>query len=489
MAKTGNGTAEEHSPSGLPIKQIPGNYGIPVLSPIYDRLHYYYFQGHMGYFKSHATKHNSTVVRLNMPPGIFISRNPHVIAVLDAKSFRVLFDPSKVEKKNTFIGTYVPPLSLYSGLRPMAYLDTTEQLHSSLKSFSFHLLASRKSQFILTFHKAYSSLFDMVEAKIASGPVEFNDLNQSSAFDFTCNAFLGAVPSEVIGPSASNKAAIWLLLQLHPLASRLTKFIPWPIIEDLLLHCVPLPPCLAHGSYKTLEEFFSKAGESLLEDAANKFGLSHDVALHNLIFMTSFNANAGFKIFMPILLKWLAHAGETLHGKLVQEIRSVVKSSNGTITLDALEKMELTKSVVWEALRLDPPVESQFGHARTDLIIESHDTAFRVKKGEMICGYQPMAMRDEKIFKNAEEFVANRFVGDQEKKLLEYVYWSNGPETVSSTVGSKQCPGKDMVILVGRLFVAHLFLRYDTFSAVHDGMLLGLEPRMVFKSVKKASDQ
>lgn len=486
MANTKNGTTKERSPSGLDIKPIPGGYGIPILSPFCDRLHYFYFQGHMEYFKSHATKNNSTVVRMNMAPGHFIARTSHVVAVLDAKSFRVLFDPSKVEKKNIFTGTYMPPLSLYSGIRPMAYLDTTEQLHSTLKSFSFHLLASRKSHFIPTFHKAYSSLFDTVETKLASGPVEFNTLNQSTAFDFTCNAFLGAVPSEVIGPSASNKAAIWLLLQLHPLASGLSKFLPWPI-EDLLLHCFQLPPFLAHGNYETLENFFSKAGESLLNDASEKFGLSRQVALHNLIFMTSFNANAGFKIFMPILLKWLTQAGPTLHRRLAHEIRSAVRASNGQITLNALEKMELTKSVVWEALRMDPPVENQFGHARTDLIIESHDAAFKVKKGELIIGYQPLAMRDEKVFTNANEFIPDRFVGNG-KKLLEYVYWSNGPETVSPAVGDKQCPGKDMVILVGRLFVANLFLRYDTFSAVHDGMLLGLEPKMVIKSVQKASD-
>ncbi|KAJ4798247.1 Allene oxide synthase [Rhynchospora pubera] len=473
------------SPSGLPIKTIPGNYGIPVLSPIYDRLQFYYFQGHMDYFKSRMTKNNSTVLRTNIPPGNFISPDPRVVAVLDAKSFRVLFDPSKVEKKNTVVGTYVPSQSLYSGIRPMAFLDTTEQLHSSLKSFSFHLLASRKSYFIPAFHETYSSLFDSVEAKLASGPVEFNSLNQIAAFDFTCDAFLGAVPSEVIGPSASKKAAIWLLFQVHPIVSHLNKFIPWPI-EDLLLHWVPLPPFLVRREYKALEEFFSKAGESLLEDATSKFGLSRHVALHNLIFMTIFNASTGFKVLMPTILKWLAHAGEKLHKKLAQEIRLPVKSSNGEITFDALGKMELTKSVVLEALRLDPPVENQFGHARTDLIIESHDAAFRVKKGEMLCGYQPLAMRDEKVFKNAEDFIPDRFVGDEGKKLLEYVYWSNGPQTVVPTVGNKQCPGKDMVILVGQLFVVDLFLRYDTFSAVHDGMLL-LEPRMFFKSVKKAS--
>jgi len=151
--------------------------------------------------------------------------------------------------------------------------------------------------------------------------------------------------------------------------------------------------------------------------------------------------------------------------------------------------MELAKSVVWEALRLDPPVENLWGHAREDLIIESHDTAYKVKKGEMLVGYQPVAMRDEKIFRNAEEFIPDRFVSDEGKKLLEHVYWSNGPGTDEPVPNNKQCAGKNMVLLVGRLFIAHIFLRYDTFSAKFDGLLLGIEPKMVINSVSKASQK
>jgi hydroperoxide dehydratase len=485
MAMSKNDNTEELSQASLPIKPIPGSYGIPILSPIYDRLHYYYFQGHMEYFKSHMNKYNSTVVRLNMIPGPFLARTAKVVAVMDAKSYRVLFDTSKVEKKNS-LTMYMPSLSLYSGIRPLAFLDTTEELHSSLKSYMLHMLASRKAHVIPSFQKAYRSVFDTVEQKLSSGPVEFNSLSQPAIFDFMCNALLGAVPSEVIGPSASNKAGIWLLLQLHPLMSRLSKFIPWPI-DDLILHSFPLPTFLGNNAYKTLEEFFSKNGESLLKDAEENFGLSRHETLHNLIFMALLNGFSALKIFMPVILKWLTHGGGALHSRLAHEVRSAVQSSNGTITIAALEKMELTKSVVWEALRLDPPVDNQYGTARTDLVIESHDATFKVKKGEIICGYQPLAMRDEKVFANAEEFVPDRFVGDQGKRLLEYVYWSNGPESGMSAVDNKQCPGKDLVILAGRFFVAELFLRYDTFSAMHDGLLLGIEPKIVFKSVSKAS--
>lgn len=476
-------TDQDLSPSGLPIKPIPGSYGVPFFSPLWDRLYFYYFEGHMTYFKSRISKHNSTVLRLNVPPGPFLSSNPRVVAVLDASSFQVLLDSSKVDKTNTLTGTYLPPFSLYGGLRPLAYLDTTDPLHTSLKTLIIGLVATRKDHVIPSFHESYGSLLDNIyNALESSGPTEFNPLNQSAAFDFMCNAFFGgALPSVAIGPSAADMALKWLFFQLHPLVSKASKLMPWPL-EDLLLHSFHLPPCLVKSNYKTLETYFTNAGKSFLNDA-EQAGISRNVALQNLIFATIFNAYGGIKIFLPFLLKWLVQGGPELHSKLSEEIRSVVQSENGSVTLACLEKMCLTKSVVYEALRLNPPVEYQYGRARADLIIESHDTAYKVKKGEMIFGYQPIATRDEKVFTNGEQFVADRFVGDGEK-LLQYVYWSNGRETDEPAVTNKQCPGKDIVVLVGRLFVVELFMRFETFTGEIGE--LPLEPKITFKSIQKA---
>jgi hydroperoxide dehydratase len=483
MESAKDATPQDLSPSGLPIKPIPGSYGVPFFSPIWDRLNFYYFQGHMTYFKSGISKHNSTVLRLNVPPGPFLASNPHVIAVLDAFSFQVLLDSSKVDKTNTLTGTYLPPFSLYSGHRPLAYLDTTEPLHSSLKTLIIGLIVNRKDHVIPSFREIYGSLFDKLYSTLeSSGPTEFNPLNQSAAFDFMCNAFFeGALPSVAIGPSAADMALKWLLFQLHPLVSKASKLMPWPL-EDLLLHNFHLPPFLVKSDYKKLRTYFTNAGESFFNDAGQA-GISRDVALHNLIFATIFNAYGGIKIFLPFLMKWLVQGGPKLHSKLSQEIRSVVQSENGSVSLACLEKMHLTKSVVYEALRLNPPVEYQYGRARADLIIESHDAAYRVKKGEMLFGYQPIATRDEKVFANGEQFVAERFVGEGEN-LLQYVYWSNGRETDEPAVTNKQCPGKDFVVLVGRLFVVELFLRFETFTGEIGE--LPLEPKITFKSFQKA---
>jgi len=189
-------------------------------------------------------------------------------------------------------------------------------------------------------------------------------------------------------------------------------------------------------------------------------------------------------VLFPGILKWIANAGPGLHAQLAQEIRTAVREAGG-VTLLAIEKMELTKSVVYEALRMDPPVKFSQAKAKQDLIVESHDAAYKVKKGEILFAYQPFATMDEKVFENAKEFVPDRFVGEKGKELLKYLVWSFGPETEAPTVDNKQCAGKDFVVLISRLLLIEFFLRYDTFTADVGTLLLGAQVTM--KSVKKAT--
>ena len=63
--------------------------------------------------------------------------------------------------------------------------------------------------------------------------------------------------------------------------------------------------------------------------------------------------------------------------------------------------------------------------------------------------------------------------------------WSNGPETRMPSEGNKQCPGKDMVVAVGRLMVAEMFRRYDTFAA--DVVEASVEPVLTFTSLTRAT--
>ncbi|GAB2291346.1 E1 ubiquitin-activating protein aos1 [Dionaea muscipula] len=450
-----------------------------------DRLAYFYGQGgREEFFKSKINKYNSTVLRTNMPPGPFIADNPKVIALLDGKSFPVLFDVSKVEKRDLFTGTYMPSTELTGGYRILSYIDPSEPSHAKLKQLLFSMLKSTSHRVVPEFQTSYSELFDSLEAELTSkGKAKFNDANDQAAFNFLARAWYGKNPADTdLGKDGPKIVTIWVLFQLGPLlALGLPK-----LLEELTLHSFRLPPFLIKRDYKRMYNFIYESATPILEEAAS-MGISRDEACHNLLFATCFNTFGGMKIMFPGLIQQVGGAGVKLHARLAEEIRSAVRSTGGgKVTMKAMEEMELVKSVVYEALRLEPPVPSQYGRAKRDLIVESYEAAYEVKEGEMLFGYQPLATKDPKIFDRAEEFVAERFMGEEGKKLLKHVLWSNGPETESPTLGNKQCAGKDFVVLVARLLLVELFLRYDSFDIDVSKSSLGVT--VTVTSLKKATN-
>ncbi|KAF5448749.1 hypothetical protein F2P56_029254 [Juglans regia] len=472
----------------LPLKPIPGHYGLPILGAIRDRYDYFYSQGRDNFFRTRMQKLKSTVFRTNMPPGPFIASNPKVIALLDAISFPVLFDTSKVEKLNVLDGTYMPSISYTGGYRVCAYLDPSEPGHPVIKRWFFSLLAARHNKFIPLFRHCLSELFinleEQVSDKAAGGKADFNTLSDAMSFNFVFRLFCDRSPSDTkLGPNDGPKLFnLWLFFQLAPLIT--LGFPKWfNFLEDLLLHTIPLPAFLVKSSYKKLYDAFYESTGPILDEAVKGFGISKDEACHNLVFMAGFNAYGGSKTLFPALIKWVGLAGENLHRQLADEIRTIVRDEGG-VTLSALEKMTLTKSVVYEALRIEPPVPFQYGKAKEDMVVHNHDASFEIKKGEMIFGYQPFATKDPKIFYDPEEFVGQRFLGDGEK-LLKYVYWSNGREIDDPTAENKQCPGKDLVVLMSRVMLVELFIRYDTFTIEAGTLLLGSS--VTFTSLTKAS--
>ncbi|KAJ8424908.1 hypothetical protein Cgig2_007633 [Carnegiea gigantea] len=118
--------------NALPLRTIPGSYGLPVVGPLSDRLNYFWFQGPETFFRTRADKYKSTVFRTNVPPcfPFFAGVNPNVIALLDCQSFSHLFDMEVVDKKNILVGDFMPSVKFTGGVRVCAYLDPTEEDHA-----------------------------------------------------------------------------------------------------------------------------------------------------------------------------------------------------------------------------------------------------------------------------------------------------------------------------------------------------------------------
>lgn len=198
--------------------------------------------------------------------------------------------------------------------------------------------------------------------------------------------------------------------------------------------------------------------KELLLYAKTEFGLNQEETVHNLLFILGFNAFGGFSIFLPGLISRIA-SDTALQEKLRNEVR---QNSGPSLSFESVMKMPLVQSVVYETLRLSPPVPLQFARARKDFQLSSHDSVFDIRKGELLCGYQPLVMRDPEVFDDPESFKADRFMGEEGRELLSYLYWSNGPQTGSPSESNKQCAAKDYVTLTGSLMVAYLLKRYDS---------------------------
>ncbi|GLJ05549.1 hypothetical protein SUGI_0019960 [Cryptomeria japonica] len=449
--------------SALPVKEIPGSYGLPLVGALVDR--YEYFEGAENFFKTRIQKYKSTVFKVNMPPGPPIASDSRVIMLLDAKSFPTLFDLTKVEKKNLLTGSYMPSLDFFGGYRTGVYQDPSEEKHSKLKAFCFEVLKMSRPRIFPEFARTFDELVVEVEKAFEKeGKVSFSSYAGAFIFNFLCRALIGADPvapgPSSLGTKGPTLVEAWLAPQLAPLIS--TGVLP-RIIEEITIHTFRIPFFFVSGEYKKIYEFIDIRGSALLDVAQKDMGLPRNEACHDLIFNIGFNAFGGMLIFFPSIVNYIGKVGGKWQSEIVKEVRGSVEA-NGGLNMKALESMPLVRSVVYEALRMNPPVALQYGRAKRDFVVESYDAQYEVKKGEMLGGYQPLATKDSHVFSNPEEFVPGRFLGEDGEKLLEYVLWSNGRETDETTVNNKQCAGKDFVPMVAGLFVAHLFLRYDSFA-------------------------
>ncbi|KAH7290519.1 hypothetical protein KP509_30G051600 [Ceratopteris richardii] len=475
----------------LPLKEVPGdgNDAVgrwPYLGAIEDRVEF--FNGEQEFWASRLKKYGSTVFRVNMPPSPpGFSANP-VIMLLDLKTYPILFDNSKVDKKDVLTANYMPSLSFFGGIRPCIYLDPSEERHTNIKSFIIDLIKSNANKWIPEIGKAASEIFTVWEEKMAKdGTAELN----SECGQFACNVLLRTVVGR--DPAAPGEASLgdngplyfqaWLGPQLAPIAS-----VGLPqLLEEPLLHTFPIPYLTIAPFHSKTVKFFETYATELLDKAQEEYNIERNDALHNLIFTLVFNAFGGLLVFLPSLLGSVGRADESVRQALVSEVRSAVEAEGGEITVAAVHSMELVKSVVYESLRMRPPVPYQYGRAKEDLIIESYDARFEVKKGEIIGGCLPFASRDPNVFADPDTFIASRFTGHEGKKLLRYVFWSNGFGDEHSSPQNKQCAAADFVPFLCQTFLANFFLRYDDYTT-DDPKITGNSQSITYKftSLKRA---
>ncbi|XP_065873960.1 fatty acid hydroperoxide lyase, chloroplastic [Euphorbia lathyris] len=454
------------------VGRIPGSYGWPMVGEISDRLDYFWFQGPEKFFKTRIEKYKSTVFRTNVPPSFpfWGGVNPKVVAVLGCDSFSHLFDLEIVQKNNLLIGDFMPSTAFTGGITPAVYSDPSNPQHAKVKKFALDILKRSSKVWMTELVYNFDRLWDEVESDISEkGSCSYFFSLQQCLFCFLTKSLTGADPANdpQIAKSGYLMLDLWLALQLLPIVPIL---VAQPLVE-IFLHSFPYPFFLVSGYYNNLVNFIKTQAKDVLLRGQTDFGLTESETIHNLLFILGFNAFGGFSVFIPALLNTIATDTTGLQQKLCKEVRKTT-----SLTFDSLNHMPLLQSVVYETLRLNPPVPLQYARARKDFQLTSHGSVFQVKKGELLCGYQPLAMKDPKIFHDPETFIPDRFMGSG-KDLLNYLYWSNGPQTCSPSESNKQCAGKDYVTITAFLIVAHLFRRYDSITGTSTSITALQKPK------------
>lgn len=424
-------------------------------------------------------KYKSSVFRTNIPPcfPFFVDVNPNVIAVLDVPSFSHLFDMDIIDKKNVLVGDFMPSTKFTGDIRVGVYQDTTEEQHAQVKNFALDILKRSSGVWVSSLSKNLDTMWDTVEQSLSKdGTASLLGPLQKCLFNFLAQVMLGADPANY-SPELSETGHVmidkWLAVQLLPIVS-INKFQP---LEEIFLHSWSYPYLLVKGDYEKLVRFVAKEAREMVEIGKTEFGLTEEEAIHNLLFILGFNAFGGFSIFFPALVDNLGSNKGGIQDVLRKEVREKC-SSPSLLSFSAIKDMPNLESFVYETLRLKPPVPLQYGRARKDFVLQTHDSRFEIKKGELLCGYQKLVMRDPKIFDDPETFIPDRFVGEKGAELLNYVFWSNGPQTGKSEASNKQCAARDYVPLTACLFLAHLFLRYDSITLDSSGSITGLDKKV-----------
>lgn len=466
----------------LPLREIPGGYGIPYLSQWVNRWRFLFFEGEPKYWETRMAQYKSTVIRTNMPPG-WPWTDSRCVMFLDQKSYPTVLDNDKVDKYKTFAGTFMPSTSYTGGLEMCAYLDTSDKKHEQLKAYCFELLKLASPKWASEFHTSIASAFLQWDHMLSQKqPALLSPSLPEFMFRFMINVLTSADLDDPKIPGAEKptveKLEMWAGFQLIPVVN--TKVLP--VLMEELMHLAPIPAKVTEGGYNQMVKFLQNYADETLE-LATSHGLSKEEAVHNLIFFLILNAHGGYCIFFPILLCEVGKNPE-LQAELRAEVRAAVEANGGKITMKAvMNDMPLVASTVFESLRFAPPVPFQYARAKKDFVVESHDARFQIKKGELLGGVNYFVSRDPKVFKSdPNKFVATRFMGPEGEKLLHHLVWSNGRQTDESSVNSKQCAAKDIVPLTGRLLLAEFFMRYDSFTIEGDGT------KMAFTSLQRRAD-
>jgi prostaglandin-endoperoxide synthase 2 len=403
----------------------PGGYGIPIVSTVLDTFDFLFVSGWEQFFRRRQRRYGSTVFKVNL-------FRP-TIAVLDHSAIVPLFASDDLVQDYGFSWA-VPPRALVGNVTPSIF--EAGPAHDKPKSLYLQLLQKRASSLAATFNEVAS---EFTERWVARNQFEWGDELEDLAVLFLFRWILGTSPN----PKDVRDLYNGIFTQF---AAAITKYIPWSSYSRSVV------------IYERLLAFVkSSSGFGEIAELARAQGLTdEDAVAKQITFLLGMNSFLGNQNLFKSIVGELSLRPD-LCAALREEITVTLGPEPAAADLRKLVAMPMLDKTLREILRLHPPVFFIFGRAIRDRVIESDSGTFAIGKGELVMGVISLAHRDGGVFADPDEFNPDRF---GVPTASEHLIWPRGPHDGEVSPHDRTCPGKDVAILIAKLFCVALLSKF-----------------------------
>ncbi|XP_001636360.2 9-divinyl ether synthase [Nematostella vectensis] len=412
------------------MRGIPGTYG----SKLYHLVKFVKL-GHL-FFVDQTRKYKSSVFKCNFFGTPFI-------ALTDFKGVTALFDPNKVEKEEGF-GSFRFNKDLLDGHVPSMFSNDSQ--HVRKKEFLIKIAKSMKMQTlmpnILDIMPEHLIKWHFREGKGMSSQEEWEDRILLLASDIMSETLLGI---RLDGDAFLN----WRFSVLKPTKKTCGR-----------------PSKKSQTAMDSLEHLKAAVENSPnideIYEAAEKFGISHEEAVLEILWMLNFNASPGTGAAMRSAAARLSLMSKEKKNEMKEEI----KMHLGTVGLNlrTLKKMNKLDQFTCEVLRMHPPVALFFGVARRDFVVETKTGNYRIRRGQRLLGNCHLAQRDPEVFETPGAKCVDTFDPDRfslNETLKPNLLCTHGRMNQKPSGMDHNCAGAHVGIITLKTFILYLILFCD----------------------------
>nr|WP_199001770.1 cytochrome P450 [Flavobacterium sp. ASV13] len=215
------------------------------------------------------------------------------------------------------------------------------------------------------------------------------------------------------------------------------------------------------ASKKEINDLLNMLLETRYEDTGEGMSVKQLVDEIKVLFIAGHETTANALTFTLYLLGTHPEIQQKIYNEIVEI------ESQTTDIVEQLQKMTYTNAVLNESMRLYPPAWITDRHNVSDDTL----AGYYIKKETLIGVSFYELHRNPKYWQNPDEFIPERFLGEQKKQSMQYFY--------PFGAGPRMCIGSGFAIYEMCLTIAHILKKYTIKSSndiVRFNPLITLKP-------------